>query len=79
MLQPEAGKAAEVDLAGVSYDELPSTIYRSYYLKPDNGVAFRSVSANSQNTSGFANFVDGISHCSTAKALHQASHSGGMT
>ena len=79
MLQPQVSKRNQVNLSGISDNQLSPLPYRLSYFQPDYRVSGGGISANSQNAGSIANLINGIGHGSAAEGGDQTGHRRGMS
>ncbi|MBA7679151.1 hypothetical protein ES703_87434 [subsurface metagenome] len=78
MPQPQSGETAELDLAGVGYDEFGAIPYRFLDIHTDYGMVLSGIGAYGEDATGIGDLGDGVGHRPTSEALGQTGNSGGV-
>jgi hypothetical protein len=63
----------------ISDNQLGSSGFRAEDTCGNEGVGYRSIGADDQDTIGILNFFDGVGHCPAAKYCGQPGHGGGVS
>ena len=71
--------ANQVNLTGIRYDELCSITCCLFYIHGDYRVSYRGVGTDSQDTTGFTDVANRVSHRPAAECGDQTGHRRGMS